>query len=826
MLKNYITIAINNLLKNKLYSAINIIGLAIGLAACIVISLYVRDQYSYDKQWGNSDRIFRVNVFSDLPGRGPRKTAWAPLPAMPLLHEFFKDKIEKSARMLPNGMIIDTGETKFEDTLVEVDPEFIELFQFEVLAGSLEETLSAPSKIALSEEVAMRHFGNRNPIGKLITLSFDTLKFDYEITAVYRIPGNTVIDAPLLSLFDGDSAPEILKSWYVYSTRSFFQLKEGVDIEALKPLLPTFINQKVDFSRIHTNPDIPVSDVLSLDFQNIETAYIDSPWDDSRASGNKTIVASFAAISLLVLIIGCVNFTILTTAKATQRAREVAMRKVVGAKRNQLILQFLGESTFIALLAMLLSLGVVEFMLPIFVSIIGKSLLFSYTDPSVFLPLLALLCIVGISGGLYPAVILSGFRPGNTLKANQSRETGSSMTFRSALVVFQFSVSIILMIATGVIHTQMQYTIKRDPGYNKDNLLVINEIGFGGIFKHKIKALKQELLNQPNVTDVGLSDIQPSEQHTQNYMFTHLGRPENIHLIARNGVDYDYFSTYQIPIVAGRKYYDGRDIPEPEVDFMTISLGDNKSKPLEKRNIIINESAVRKLGYADAAESIGKVINSTTISNTNYTIIGVVADHHIYSINAPPRAEVYLLEPDFADIVTVRFKGSPHKIKEQVDSVWKEVMGDVELSTVFVDQLLEQEFQQEQTEAKVLVSFSLLAIIIACMGLFGSASFTVERRTKEIGLRKVMGARVKNIVTLLLWQFSKPVLFANIIAWPAAIYAMLIWLEKFPYRFNPVYMIPICLGSGLIAFIIAWFTVSGNTTRAASKNPIHSLRYE
>ena len=203
----------------------------------------------------------------------------------------------------------------------------------------------------------------------------------------------------------------------------------------------------------------------------------------------------------------------------------------------------------------------------------------------------------------------------------------------------------------------MRYAIKRDPGYNNNNLLVINKIGFGGIFKNKIKVLKQELLNHPNVTNVGLSDIQPSEQTTQNYMFTHLGRPEDIHLIARTGVGYDYFSTYQIPITAGRNYSEERDVPEPEVDFMTISLGDNKSKPLEERNIIINESAARKLGYANAAESIGKVINSTTVSNTNYTIIGVTADNHMFSINAPPRAEVYLLEPDFSDIVTVRFNG-------------------------------------------------------------------------------------------------------------------------------------------------------------------------
>ncbi|MFC1495579.1 ABC transporter permease [Thermodesulfobacteriota bacterium] len=826
MLKNYSTTAINNLFKNKLYSAINIIGLAIGLAACIVIALYVKDQYSYDRQWPNSDRIYRVNLFENLPGKEPSKSAITPLPAMPLLEEYFKDKIEKSTRVYPNRMIIDTGETKFENILVNVDPAFIDMFPFEVIAGSLETTLAKPANIALSAEVAKRHFGNQNPIGKVITLSIDVFKFDFEITAVYKIPGNSVLDVPLLSFLDYDNEPGILKTWYSQSCRSFFQLKDGIDIETLKPLLPAFIDHQIDYSMVHTNPDIPLSDVMSMDFQNIETAYIDSPWDETGDSGNKTIVMSFAAISLLVLIIGCVNFTILTTAKATQRAREVAMRKVVGARRNQLIVQFLGESTFIVLLAMVLALGVVEFMLPIFESIVGKSLLFNYTDPSVFLPLLAVLFIVGISGGLYPAFILSGFRPGNILKTNQSKETSGSVSLRGVLVVFQFSVSIVLIIATGVIYTQMQYSINRDPGYNKDNLLIINKIGFGGIFKNKIMPLKQELLNLANVTDVGLSDTQPSQQKKSNYGFTRLDQPGSPHSIARTGIGYDYFPAYQIPLTAGRNYYTGRDAPEPEIDFMTITPGKNKSKELEERNIIINESAVRELGFTSTEESIGKIINSTTLGNTNYTIIGVVADNHIFSINAPPRAEVYLLEPDFADIVTVRFKGSPPLILEQVKSVWTKIMGDTQLSTVFADQLVAQEFEQERLEVKIIMVFSMLAILIACLGLFGSATFTVERRTKEIGLRKVMGARVKNIVRLLLWHFSKPVLIANIIAWPVAIIVMQYWLERFAYRFNAVLIIPICLVSGLIALVIAWLTVAGNTKRVAKSKPIKALRYE
>ena len=286
----------------------------------------------------------------------------------------------------------------------------------------------------------------------------------------------------------------------------------------------------------------------------------------------------------------------------------------------------------------------------------------------------------------------------------------------------------------------------------------------------------------------------------------------------------DYFKTYQIPIIAGRDFSSmDRDIPEP------AAIDGNESKRLLQVNVVINESAVSKFGFTGAEDAVGKILN-VNINNDNFllnfTIIGVVSDNHLYSVNAPPRAEVYSLNPRGADIITVRFKGSPQKIVSQVNSVWKNVMGDEEKDTVFVDQLVAKEFEQEQTAERILVSFSILAILIACMGLFGSASFTVERRTKEIGLRKVMGARVKNIVSLLLWQFSKPVLIANIIAWPVAIFAMQSWLERFQYQINPLLMIPICLVSGLIALVIAWFTVAGNTTRVARSRPIKSLRYE
>ncbi len=817
MLKNYITIAINNLLKNKLYSAINIIGLSIGLAACIIIALYVKDQYTYDRQWKDSDRIYHVNYSMQAPGRELMKFSKTPLPAMPALKEYFKDNFDQTARIFDekSDYTIHIGTDRFRSKWPQVDPSFIDIFQLKVIAGSLKDTLTSPTNVALSEETAKRLFGNQDPIGMVITKDLgNNLKIPYKVTGVYHIPGNTILDdIPIISLLDETFLPEYFKDWDAPNCSTYIKLKAGVDIEALKPLLPALIAQNVPWSdQTH----------LSLDFQRLDTLHLDSPWDKNRAGGYKALAMSFAGISLLVLLIGCINFTILTTAKASQRAREVAMRKVVGAKRKQLVVQFLGESTFIVLLAMILSMGLVELLLPIFGSIVGETFSFNYFSLNAILPLLLMLFMVGISGGLYPAFILSGYRPADTLKANQSKETSGSMSLRYVMVIFQFSISIILIIATGVIFIQTRYSLNRNPGYNKDNLLIINQMDRNEL-KGKFEPLKNELLNLSNVSDVCFSNLQPSHRDQHGSGFSQLGRPETKYFISGNFIGYDYFTTYQIPVVSGRNYSVERDLPEQESNTGTIN--DNGGKELLKRNIILNESAVRRLGFNNSEDAIGKILNRT-YANTNYTIIGVVADNNIFSINEPPRPEVYLLAPSYIGAVTVRFKGSRQKILEQVKSVWNKVMGDGKISTVFVDQLLAEEFQQEQTQMKVFISFSLLAIFIACMGLYGSASFTVERRTKEIGLRKVMGARVKNIVTLLLWQFSKPVLIANIIAWPVAIFAMQYWLERFAYQFNPLLMIPICLVSGSIALVIAWFTVSGNTTRVAKSKPIEALRYE
>lgn len=824
MVKNYFVTAINNLVKNKLYSTINIVGLAIGLATCIVIALYVKDESSYDKQWKNADSLYRMHYSFNVPGGDSVKFSKTPGLVRAALEAFFPEEIERSARTISMraNELVQIGDVEFEELLVYVDSAFIDMFEFEVLSGSLQTTLTDPSNIALSEAVAIRFFGSQDAVGQVLTINDLEVNKDYQVSAVYSVPGNTVLDVPMLSLLDESALSDTLSLWSIVPTPTYIQLKPGVDIKSVENRLPALIDQTVDLSQfMRVASTVSASEVILTGFQNIKTLHLDSPWDTSRAGGDLTMVLAFSIISVLVLIIGGINFIILTTAKATQRAREVAMRKVLGAKRKQLIFQFLGESFFIVMLAMALSLALVEIILPIFETLVGKELAVDYSTPTTFLYLLTLLLLVGTVGGLYPAFILSNFRPASTLKSNRSAETKGSSSLRNILVVFQFSVSIVLMIATSVIFMQLQYSTNRDPGFNKENLLVINTLGGRPELQEKVELLKQELLSLASVSSVGLSNAQPSTPYPSYQSYLLLGQ-SNPYTLAQSPIGYDYFQTYQIPLVAGRYYDLERDTPAPGFNSTAEAPNDSAQELLE-HNIMANVSATRALGFSSAEEAVGKVLNA---SNVNYTIIGVVADNHIFSINALPRAEMYPLNRDFPNIVTLRFQGSTQEIVEQVNSVWTNVMGEVEISAVFVDQLLAEEFSQEQIEARMLISFSLLAMMIACLGLFGSAAFTVDRRTKEIGLRKVMGGKVKQIVQLLLWQFSKPVLLANILAWPVAVWVMVSWLESFPYHIAIWLLIPFCFAAGFIALAIAWITVASSTARVAQTNPIYALRYE
>ena len=832
MLKNYFTIAINNLFKNKLYSAINIIGLAIGLAACILITLYVQYELSYDRYWEKADHIYRVNLglaSEKGPGNSP---AISPL-ALPALKKFFPDDIELGTRIKMRNGDIQIDNERFAGDISFVDKEFIDIFQVEVIKGSLESTLLSPGNIALSEESAIKYFGDRSPIGEVITFLTREGKNElYKVTAVYRfISPNTVLNVQSFSLLD---ETKITPIWNYIDHVTYIRLSKTADIRKMADRLPDFVdkNMSVPYLMDWLQPGQKLSEVWSYSLQKLSDIYFDpyNPFleNQSQKRGNKTIITVFIIITLIILIIGCINFVILSTANATQRSREIAMRKVVGAHFKQLLIQFLFESMLLTLIAFLFAVAMTELSMPFFETLVNRELSVPYSKPESYIFTFILLIFVGLLSGVYPALILSRFSPARALKANQTTQISGSFRLRNVLVVFQFTASIALIIATIVTYFQLVYTNKHDPGFNPNKLLIVEAMG-----NKKLKILQQEILKLPSVINAALSTLQPKlvGGGTDTIIDLHK-KTEHVETPLNNSfncmfVDYNFFNTYELSLISGR--YFTRDIDQEEA-APDLSNPQNKKDEITKvKKIIINSAAAIKLGYNSANEAVGDILESEKPDIPGYSlmkIIGVVEDSQYRDLRMKPEPEIYRLVPDFTHFLAVKYKGEYKTALKEVESVWREVVGDIPFRDSNVKQNMAATFLQEEQENKALIAFALLAIFIACMGLFGMAAFTVERRVKEIGLRKVMGAKVRDIVNLLGWNFLKPVLIASIIAWPVAIFAMQSWLERFPYRFHPLFMIPICLVSGLIALAIAWFTVAGNTKRIAKSNPIKALRYE
>ncbi len=824
MIRHYVVTALKNLLKNRLFSLINIGGLSIGLAASMLIALYVQDESAYDKHWTNAAHLYRINTSVD-PGSGLRRGPGSSAAALPALQLAFPDSIVRGSRLMDLERELEFGDLRLSVAVATVDAEFIDMFDFQVLAGDLRAALASPGGIALNQEFANRIFGAEAALDKVLTLSINGVRRDFRVGAVYTLPpGNTVLELPALVLFDeAQLGPQITTNWRAQILRSYVQLAPGVDVASLEAALPAFIDRNVPATAF--DGAVP-SQRYRLDLQNIRELHLDSPFDASRAGGNRTVVLAFSAIAVLVLLIGCINFTVLSTARAMQRAKEVSVRKTVGASRRQLIGQHLGESFLVVLPAVLMALMLVDLLLPVFEAIVGKALAVSWTEPRTWGALLLLFLSVGIAGGLYPAFVLSRPRPGAALEGTGGREAVGAARLRNILAVFQFSIAIVLMAATTLIYAQIEFASSRDPGFDKENLLVIDGMLLRGEVSVRKEVLKQAVEALPAVVATTLSVHQPTQQSgmANNFLpFTLVGEEGSMHQLATVTIDHDFLSTYRISLQAGRDYARERDQPSGLIQIVPTAATTDES------NVIINASAARELGFASPGQALGARLSSSspfTQRAETLTVIGVAEDTHFFSLNAVPRAEVYLLSPTVADVLTIRYRGNEQDLLADITRIWREVMGDAELTFGFVDQNMAGEFAQARMEAKIVVSFATLAILIACLGLFGSAAFNVERRTREIGIRKVMGAQVREIVALLLWQFTRPVLLANLLAWPVALWVMLNWLQRFPYQLEAWLLLPICVLAGLVALFIAWMTVGGMAAKAASAKPVLALRYE
>ena len=834
LIENYFKTAWRNILRHKLFSFINIMGLAIGLAAVMLITLFVRYEVSFDDFWTDHENIYRIHVETNVPGKDPEYSSSTPPPMAEALRADFPD-LEGVARLLKARMVVLEGNERLELFMDFVDPETLDVFDLKVVRGDLSTALNDNNSLVLNETQAEKFFGQEDPIGKILTIDIPQEPMDFRVTAVIEDqPKNTMSPIRGLALLDEDIIfPEgnFRKAWYRNFFQTFIKVRPGADIEAIEDRFRAFISRQ--YPRVpFAGPDTKPEDVVKLTAMNIRDLHLNPQGESFEwgIRGNKNIVYIFAMIAVLILVIASINFMNLSTARASQRAKEVAIRKVMGASRKRLITQFLGESVLYTLVSLLLALIFVEGALPFYNDVMDREMDIDYMSFDLFYIFLFSV-FVGLLGGIYPAFVLSRFHPANTLKANKSTETKASIAFRTTLVVVQFSISIALFVSTAVIFAQMQYAQNKDLGYDRDHILTV--FGNNGrAVRENIELLVERINQVPGVISTTYSD---SGFPGTNFSFLDPIRTERSAdydpiMISFRQVGYDFLKTYDIPLLAGRAY--DRNRPDERPTNEQLAAGEGYTAGL-----IINRSAARRLGFGEPEEAIGRMMymnvgqidneGSQEMLEAEFAVIGVIEDTHFNDLKTEVPPEFYQLFDHRAFFVILRYGGEdPMNVLNGVETVWKDILPGTSFEFRFSTDALAEQYAKERGEMTMYAAFSGLAIFIACLGLFGLASFTAERRTKEIGIRKVMGASIWQIVRLLVWQFSKPVLIANVIAWPVAYFGMSMWLESFAYHINDMIIIALCMFAGITAILIAWATVAANSFAVAKENPITALRYE
>lgn len=835
MFKNYLITAWRNILKNGVFSAINIIGLAVGLMSCILIMLFVREESGFDRWLTDSDRLVRIHTAYTMPGQPAFLTVRSAGRMMEAIRDFAPNEVEAGVRLISWGTTIQHQGNAFREELYMVDPSFLDVFDLPFKHGDRQSSFAKPMDLVISEAMALKYFGRTDVVGETITFCcWQNNAFDATVTGVLQdLPGASHLNPRFVfylnpALFVNDT--NVLNTWTSVNIYTYFKLTPNAEAAQLQERINYWLNNEsplVEMSKQFLRDEadgLAVTDMLNLKVVPVPDLHLKAKADagtmgDLTPMGDQGMIQTFSIVAVLVLLIACINFMNLATAKASKRAREVAMRKVLGASRTQVAVQFLSEAVILVFIAMLFAVAGAELVLPFYSEVIGKPLqLELFNDLDILLSLLGISLTVGLLAGLYPALYLSRFLPAHILKASKSSESASSSKFRNVLVVSQFSTSIVLVIATLVVYGQTLYANKMDVGYEYDDKLVLNVRAANG----NLESLKHELKALPGVNSVTFSSEAPTQDNENTNMFTLIeanpsGQKVDSQMLNYYHMGYGFFEQYGIKPLAGRLF-------DESFGTDAVSAIEEGSSEMGRGSIIINQSAARKFGFNDPIQAIGK-----TLKHNQYhlTIIAVTPDIHFRSVKFGIRASVYMLDPNRYTVANIGF--SSHNVPALMDgiqSIWKQNVPMQPIDLQFLSEMMAAQYQDEATTAKLFLACSILAIIIACLGLYGLSAYTVERRTKEIGIRKVMGASVTDVIRLLIWQFSKPVVQANLIAWPIAGYLMMDWLSHFPYRMEQWYLLPICITVGVLSLSIAWLTVAGNAARVARRNPVHSLRYE
>ncbi|HEX6181736.1 MAG TPA: FtsX-like permease family protein [Chitinophagaceae bacterium] len=809
MIRNYLKIALRNLLKYRFISFINLFGLTVGLACCLLILTYILNELSYDKYHKEPENIYRVTRNFRNPETGAPSLTLSTIspPFGPLLLNDFKE-IRTMTRLLPNG----TTPMRYEDKMFNeqnvyfADEHLFDVFKVKVVKGNPASALADPFKVMLSETVAKKYFGNDDPMNKMIRLDNN---INVMVTGVFQsFPSNTHIHPEIMVSFNTlkDSTiygeRNLRNNWGNNSFFTYMLMPAGFQPEKMIAQFPDFLDRH--FPKGETDKYKP-SQWTSLSLQKLTDIHLRSHTDfEAEENGDIKRVYVFSAIALFILLIACINYMNLSTARSALRAREIGVRKVVGAQRKEIIAQFLSESILVSYVALILAFTLTWFALPWLNKLSGQAL-----SPDILLrwdvlvPVLLVPFVVGIISGIYPALFMSSFRPVMVLKG-LFKVGGGNISFRQVLVTLQFAISIILIVCTAVVFKQLKYMQQKSLGFDREQVVTLP---YNTSLNDTYEAFRTELLTNSHIKDAGRSSRIPTGR-LLDAQGSKIDRGDSLAPTSADikfvSADHDFVTTYGIKIVAGRNF---------SRDFST-----------DTGSFLLNEAAVRVLGLKNNEDAIGL---NFQYGNRNGKLIGVFNDFHFESMHQKIMPLILIVPRSANSYGNISLKISGNNIPSalaHIEKTWKKFLPETAYQYTFLDENFARLYQAEEKQGTLFTVFACIAIFIACLGLFGLSAFAITQRIKEIGIRKVLGANVSTIVTLLSKDFLKLVLIAAVIAFPIAWYAMNNWLQDFAYRINiPVW---IFLVAGFLAALVALVTISFQAIKAALANPVKSLRTE
>lgn len=811
MLKNYFKIAWRNLARNRVFSAINIAGLAIGLASCMLISLYVIDELSFDRFHEKADRIVRTTFKGTMQG-GIINESHAMPPTAAALKADYPEVLE-ATRLRQGGkpMVFLNSKLYNDDKLAFVDSNFFSVFTLPLIEGSPKTALLEPNTVVLSETTAQKYFGKTDVVGKIITLK-DWNK-TLRVTGVMKdIPSNSHFRFDLLgSMVTLDEAKST--SWMTSEFFTYLVLPEGYDYKKLEAKLPATIDKYIS-PQLKQSMGVTITEFrkqgnnLELRLQRLTDIHLHSDFQyDLDANGDITYVYIFGAVAVMMLLIACINFMNLSTAGSSKRAREVGVRKVMGSEKSELVGQFLTESILLTSLALVLAILLSIIALPVFNDLSGKNLSLQWDAVPGLIPvLIGFGLFVGVFAGSYPAFFLSSFQPITVLKGGASMikfsSSGKSFNLRSGLVIFQFFMSIILIVGTTVVYQQLRFIRNKKLGYNKDQVIVIPAWSLG----KNMEAFRDGLTHDSRVENVSLSGYVPAgPSDNNNFTVNPDGKIDQMVKTLRYDIDYNYIATLGMEIARGRNF--------------------SKEYGTDSTAIIINETAVKTFGWTPE-NAIDRIItrNDNEGKKATFRVIGIVKDFHFRSMHEQIGPLVMTLNNGWGWMMVKARSAEVSGLLTSMKNNWEGFHPDMPFSYTFLDERFNETYKAEQKTGQILGTFAGLTIFVACLGLFGLAAFTAEQRTKEIGVRKVLGASVAGIIGLLSRDFLKLVIIALLIATPAAWWLMDRWLQAFAYKINVTWWMFALAGA--LSVLVALCTIAYQSIKAALMNPVESLRSE